>query len=171
MIVFLDTDNLKVLLYYDKGLREIPFSQINSLKKIVPSGNLIYITNAVETSVNDIVNLVSEVYDGEIEKEVEKKKEEKIYIHSISDGVILIPEGDFKLKGRYDIRKINEKIFNMMKNSDSLKSLLASGKVVRITKTERKNLLIEQKIKMEEAYLLECISIKWNPEVIHQQEK
>ena len=61
MILYIDTENETVFLYEGKKAVEIPFSEISTLNEYTKGRAVYYINQIVETSTEDVINLVASI--------------------------------------------------------------------------------------------------------------
>jgi hypothetical protein len=143
MILFLDEQNKKVMIYTESGLREVYFSEINALSDIIGNEILLYITAAQEVSVNDVVSLVYQI-TGESEALEEQVEEDKLfYLWSNSDKPVFIEDADIRFLGRTDFKLYDKEMKQKIKESMTLSSLVRNGKIMIVGESKKRILFRE----------------------------
>jgi hypothetical protein len=144
MIVFLDIKSKTVKVYSRTGETSIPFRNIQKLNKFKAIGNeVLYITDAIKTDIDDIVNLVEESYGKKkniINKDDIWDSEEALFVRSSSRSNIVLSDLDLELKGLNDFKSLSDLIKTHgeknMKNNRIFNQLLDSGKIEILTLNE-----------------------------------
>ena len=58
MVVFVDVNLREIHIYSENGIRKIPFHDAHILSEIVGNQQINYVTNVMETSADEVINLV-----------------------------------------------------------------------------------------------------------------
>lgn len=146
MIVFLKIDEQIIEIYTDSGKKIFNFEDVNKLYEYVDNEKVYYITNATETDVKSIVSLIESV--GVKVKPVNPIfLSNKKYIHSISNGTIIISE-DIKFNGKYDIKDYDEEMIKNVDEFPLLKTLIEKNKIEIIGESKKYQILKDFKEEM-----------------------
>lgn len=138
IIAFIDKEKQLINLYTNKGCLSVPFSQVNKLLQV--KDKILYVTKAQYTTSRDIVNLLQNQKVNSIPaKNISGKK----YIHSVKEGVLIIPDISYKFMGRYDIKPLDNDMKANIKSSDIMQNYIKQGILAIIDENGRDNLLIE----------------------------
>ena len=164
MIVFLNQEEQNVTIYKEDGVHIVPFSNINQIYSIIGNNNVLYVTDAIETNTQDIVELVSELTGQEIipPKIVDKMDSTYVsigsnieYVHSVSIGPFDIPDLNsppekyksiIKFASRYDIKFFDDDFKAKIKKYPIINQCIKSGKLKIINENE-KNMLFKERDK------------------------
>lgn len=141
MIVFIDVKSNMIQLYSEKGIKSIPFNQVDTLKYHTAGvNNILYITQAIDASVQDVISLVK-AQSGQTDSPQAKidTKNDPLHVRFTGKGVlnitdlgvttkdgVLEPETfrgpvDFKLLSHLEKKGFNE--------SGQVQALLKAGKL------------------------------------------
>jgi hypothetical protein len=132
MVILLDVNNRLINVYTDNGLESFDFSNVNALNKYTAEEDVIYITNAVKTSIEDIKNTVNVI--SENLGDIQIKKNEKSFIRSVK-GYIILDKLNLKLKGPLDFKPLSNFDKDFL-NDTQIKNLLKIKKIEIITESE-----------------------------------
>lgn len=146
--VFIDTKNEKIVLFSDDNVvTNVPFTDIHILDEF-KNEQVYYITDVMDTTISEVVDLVKNSFDINFKEIPEKKEqpEEEIdnntsFIHASRDKNIFIDE-TLVLEGKYHVVLINDNIKEKMKK-DPLKKLISKGIVKVINEKQRRDLMKE----------------------------
>lgn len=144
MIVFLNVNKKEIDLYTDGGKKTISFEDVNKLYEFYNDEKIYYITNAVETDIKSIADVI-EQSGIKVKAPNPLFLSKKKYIHSISNGTIVIDE-ELSFEGKYDIKDYNQDIINKIKQSPLLKTLIDRKKIEIIGEAKKYTLMEEKKI-------------------------
>jgi len=151
MVLFIDMEKQAVLLYGEKGLTTLPFSKIGSLNQYVANKKVYYVTEAVETDANEILNLVCSI-TGQDPNELPAAPiisaaaddDGEVYIHYTGTGSMIIADIGITLQGKFDIRTLYE-MQPLIAKSAMLQKLMKQGKVAIVNSKQRKQLMKEKR--------------------------
>ena len=138
-MILLDIEKQKINLYKKDGLIEIPFQKATELYKFLESNNVLYITNAVETTAQEVINLIKST-GVSIEKMPDTTGIQ--YLHASGEETLYINEF-LKFEGKYDIKLIDEEMKQTIEQIPLLKHLVNNKKLEIINSFQRKKLLQE----------------------------
>ena len=152
MVLFIDMEKQAVLLYGEKGLTTLPFSKIGSLNQYVANKKVYYVTEAVETDANEILNLVCSI-TGQDPNELPAAPiisaaaddDGEVYIHYTGTGSMIIADIGITLQGKFDIRTLYE-MQPLIAKSAMLQKLMKQGKVAIVNSKQRKQLMKEKRV-------------------------
>lgn len=147
MIVFLNEEENKIYLYTDNGKISLDFKDVNKMYEYIGDSEVYYITNAVKTNIKLISNLIEEM-GVNISPINPIYLSNKKYIHSISNGTIIISE-DIKFNGKYDIKEYDKNMKKNINNFPLLKTLIEKNKIEIIGEAKRQQVLKEFKKERE----------------------
>jgi len=136
MIVFLDTQNNTITVYRDDGVLRIPFEKAGALYKLNENEKIIYVTNAVETSAEDIVQLISslgiKVQSGGDVVLPPQPQEDYEVLRSTSKAIMKLTEPPLIFMTPYDfypLTRLKEKFGDDVLNKEQVKRLLGAKKL------------------------------------------
>ena len=100
MLVLIDQEIGKIIVYTDSGKKEISFSDKESIIDIAGANTLYYVTSAVEADAYDIVSIVEQL-SGNYIQPVQQPQQEQLasgpkYFRSTVKGILVIPNPDAK---------------------------------------------------------------------------
>jgi len=151
MIVLLDTQRLKIEIYTESGMRSFAFEEADLLKEIIKNKKVLYVTNGIMATAQEIVETISAILKQRSEEL--SNSDEIIYLRSTCPGVLNIPQlynitikekedllfqNPFDAKPMYEILRDYGK--NIFKQSKTIRGLLKSGKLQIIGETELNDL-------------------------------
>jgi hypothetical protein len=147
MIVLIDTEKQAVHIYGENGVKTIMFDKIGSLSSYIGDKSVYYVTNAVETTANDIINLVCDITGIEVqpEQQIIIPDDSQTYLHYDGNGSMIISDVNLKLEGKFDVRPIDDKMQLIIARSSMLQKLMKNGKVKVINSQKKKELDIGRK--------------------------
>jgi hypothetical protein len=145
MVLFLDVNSSMIVLYGEEGVVRIPFQNAGQLYDHMESNEVLYITNAVQTTGQEVVNMIKGM--GVSVHDV--KSEKPSYIHVAEDGVIPIDEY-LRFRGKYDVHPLDDAFIKKIKETPLLQTLIKTGKLELITSSRRKELAEEYNRKEDE---------------------
>jgi len=150
MILFVDVEKNMLKLYGEKGLQNIPFSEVSFLEDYIGKENILYVTNATEVNADDVKKLICSI-TGQTVKEMEDISN-NYYIHSTVNETIVIPDINVKFEGSTDCKLLDNEMKKMIENSPLLMSLIKSNKI-RIIKEGEKRHLDREKRKLRKKFV------------------
>ena len=137
MIVLIDVKNQDILLYKEEGLIRIPFDEASSIVEYTGEDKVPYVTNAINVSSDDIINLINSMG---IKSQVKVETSTNKYLCGTVEGMIYINE-DLKFEGRYDCKLIDENMKKYIKESNLLQTLIKNKKIEIIGELKKNELL------------------------------
>ena len=151
MIVFINQKTKKIELYDKSGAVFISFNESWKLKNYIKEGKVLYITNAVETTVDKIIETLN-VMRG-FKKDAQGKQlsneKEPLYIHTIGREYLNMASVKIMFKGAtdfYSVANIKKDFGNDIFEKDrTLKVYIENGKLEIITASEMNQFLSEYK--------------------------
>lgn len=93
MIVFLEPDKQILKLYTEKGMEIFEFDEVDDLVKQIGKQKVLYITNAIETTGNMILETVNQMIKssaGSSNNQFDELDQQTYYLQSLSKGVVHI---------------------------------------------------------------------------------
>ncbi len=147
MVLFLDVNSNTIALYGEKGVTRMPFQQAEQLCEHVGDNNILYITNAVQTTVQDVINMIKGM-GITLEKVQPLVQEKKTYIHVAGEEIIPIDDM-LRFRGHYDAHPLTPDLIQRIKETPLLQLLIKNNKLELITSSERK-LLEEERVRKED---------------------
>ena len=151
MIVFINQKTKKIELYDKNGHIFISFNESWKLKNYAKEGKVLYITNAVETTFDKIIETLN-VMRG-LGKDAEGKQisnaKEPLYIHTIGREYLNMSSVKIMFKGAtdfYSVANIKRDFGNdIFEKDNTLKAYIENGKLEIITASEMNQFLSEYK--------------------------
>jgi hypothetical protein len=154
MIVLIDVENKIINLYNECGLKKIPFKDSYILQQY--SEPIYYITNAIETTSDQIIDFISDIQEeNHIQDDtirfsnelIEKNEliEENYYLHNVSEKTSCIPDLNIYFKGKYDCKLLDDKFKYVVQKSKVLQNLIKIGELEIIGENKKRELLVQQK--------------------------
>lgn len=163
MVIFVDVNLREIHIYSDTGIRKIPFHDAHTLTTIIGNQKINYITNIIETTAGEIVNLVRGISGQKpiartqrnIVPDLEIAKE-ATYLHSTSKGTLLIPDMDDKpapgqkgyirkslirFEGSGDCKLFDDDMKEKIKKSPMLRTLIKKGTIEIIGEQQKTEFL------------------------------
>lgn len=152
MIVFIDQKNKKIEMYDKKGLISISFNESWKLKNYIKEGKVLYITNAIETTMDKIMETVDSIRgfspNADGTKNTSNNKE-PLYIHTIGREYINMKSIGIMFKGAtdfYSVGNIKKQFGNdVFEKDDTLRAYMNNGKLEIMTSSEMSKFLLEYK--------------------------
>jgi hypothetical protein len=164
MVVFVDVNTRQILIYDENGVRKIPFHDAHILTDIVGNKKINYVTNVMETQASDVVDLVRGISGQRplannqkvVAPDLAENVKEASYLHSKSNGTLLIPDMDDKpapgekghvrqalirFNGTGDCKLFDDDMKEKIKKSPLLRSLIKKG-TIEMVGEQRKNELL-----------------------------
>lgn len=162
MVVFVDVNTRQILIYDENGVRKIPFHDAHILTDVVGNQKINYVTNVMETTAPEVVDLVRGIsgqkpLDNSIQRQISPDLVENIkeasYLHSTSNGTLLIPDMDDKpvegqkghvrkalvrFEGMGDCKLFDDDMKEKIKKSSLFRSLIKKG-TIEIIGEQKKN--------------------------------
>ena len=149
MIVLLDIETQKMMLYKRDGLVEISFPNATQLLNHIDDENVFYVTNAIEVNGNEIVSIIQQM-GVNLQDEIPSDGGAK-YLHGASNGTIFIHE-DLKFEGKFDCKLLDGKLTQEIKQTPLLQKLIQNKKIEIIGEVRRRRLMEEfRSMEMERA--------------------
>lgn len=152
MIAFIDIQNKNVKLYTEKGLINIPFQEVNTLKQLVKNNKILYITNAIYTSADEIINIINgNSKQNNKTKTIKKdnsvnKKDKRLFLYP-KKGSVALSDINFIFRSKYDLKLLDKEMKLNIKHSKELQNMLKRGIIEVVDANKRKEILKEKEIK------------------------
>ena len=164
MIVFIDVNTREIQVYGKNGIQKIPFHDAHILVDILGNQKIRYVTNVMETQAEEVVNLVRGISGQRpitktqrtISPDMAENVQECSYLHSISKGLLIIPDMDdmpapgqkghirralVRFEGNGDCKLFDDDMKANIKKSPLLRSLIKKG-TIEIIGERQKNQLV-----------------------------
>lgn len=159
-LVFLDMEQQCILLFSEGGMNRIPLSQMYVLKSMIKNEPVLYVSDAMVTNANEIVNLVSSLNQSDYEnvgshieqpqaamtKEDAYASGENIFARSTKQGLVFIndmgqkdPQGNrtgHSFKGPLDFQPVSYLDQIGFNESQQIHSLISSGIIELIPQSQ-----------------------------------
>jgi len=103
MIIFIDAKSLTVKIYSETGMKSIAFEEVDLLKGILKNQKAIYVTNAVVTGADSIIQTVQQLQKQRSERL--SKSGEPMYLRCTLPGPMNIPDIRNKNTGKKETVK------------------------------------------------------------------
>jgi hypothetical protein len=158
MIIFVNQKIKKIELYDKNGLVSIPFNESWKLKNYMKEGKVLYITNAIETTIDRIMETVDSIRGFGKDSQgnqISSNGKEPLYIHYAKGKEYLnMASINIMFKGVtdfYAVDKIKKQFGDdIFEKDDILKMYLGNGKLEIITASEMNQFLSEYVDEREE---------------------
>lgn len=148
MILFLDAQNSIIELYNEEGVVRIPFQDAGQLYNYIEENqNILYITNAVQTTPIEVVNMIKSM--GIVVQDDLFVDTGVRYLRSPFQGTIYINEF-LKFEGEFDIKLIDEAMAQTIKTNQLLQQLIKNKKIEVIGERRRGKLMMKYKSSQEQ---------------------
>jgi len=152
MILFIDKENASVIVYTDNGKKDIPFEEIEDLHDAVRNESFLYVTDAVETDSDEVVNLVRQILPAPAAIGIgveEINVNEVHFLRSCVNGPMLISEVGIEFEGPTDMKQIDEDLYTLIERSVALQEMIKK-KQIEIIDRRRMN-AIKREYRRDEA--------------------
>ena len=147
MIIFIDTKSLTVKIYSETGMRSIAFEEVDLLKGMLKNKKAIYVTNAVVTGADSIIQTVQQLQKQRSERL--SKSGEPMYLRCTLPGPMNIPDirnkntgkkETIKFAGPFDGLMVSDLISDFgsefFQRNKTIRTLLKSGKLQVVGESE-----------------------------------
>ena len=137
MVVLLDIERQVLTLYGKKGMVEMPFTQAAAMYDYLEGDNVLYITNAMEVSASEVLNVIKGmgvVIQNDIVQETGFK-----YLHAPGEESIYIEE-HLQFKGKFDCKRIDEGMTQLIETNPILQNLIRAKKIEIIGERKKASL-------------------------------
>lgn len=164
MVVFVDVNTREIHIYGDNGIQKIPFHDAHILIDIIGNQKIRYVTNVMETSAEEVVNLVRGISGQRqiastqrvITPDLEETVQECSYLHSVSKGLLIIPDMNdspapgekghirkalVRFEGNGDCKLFDDNMKENIKKSQLLRNLIKKGTIEIIGEKQKNKLL------------------------------
>lgn len=171
MVVFVDVNTRQILIYDENGVRKVPFHDAHILINIIGNKKINYVTDVMETTATEVVDLVRGISGQKpittaqrtMPPDLEETVKEASYLHSTSNGTLLIPDMDDKpaagqkghvrkalirFEGRGDCKLFDEDMKEKIKKSPLLRNLIKKGTIEMIGEQKKNELRSVTKAEM-----------------------
>ena len=150
MIIFLDIESGTIKAYTEKGLEELSFADADLLLAYGKDQEVVYVTNAIQTTIRDVVKTAMSQTDQATYPEEDKE----FYIQSSKKGSIYISDIGLEFSGPDDCKLITPELQEVIESSPMAKQLLKRGDLKIINRIERKKAVREAQRKREKHDML-----------------
>jgi hypothetical protein len=153
MIIFVDVNLREIHVYAEDGLKKIAFHNAHTLESVIGNKKVRYITNIVETTPNEIANLVRGI-SGQQPLTTQTQRTigpdldviiKTEYLHSISKGTLLVSDLGIRFDGSADCKPFNEKMKEQIKQSPIMRNLIKKGTLEIVGEQRKNELLIDNR--------------------------
>jgi hypothetical protein len=134
LIVLVEPSEQMVYLYGEFN-RDIPFDELYVLKQFITGRDVLYVSQAEESSGDDVLELVSAIVEQDPPLSSEKK-----FIRVLKEGYTQIPELKMRFAGPKDAKDLSVLGFDIFDRSSTLRKLLLEGKVEVLSEEKMKKL-------------------------------
>lgn len=127
MIVFLEPDKQILRLYTEKGMEIFEFDEVDDLVKQIGKQKVLYITNAIETTGNMILETVNQMIKssaGSSNNQFDELDQQTYYLQSLSKGVVHIQDINVTFEGPGDCKLIDEEMAELIQQSVILRQMM-----------------------------------------------
>jgi len=155
MIVLLDIDNKCINLYNEDGINKISFYNIEEIYDYIALNQKVYyVTNAIETNVDDLIKVVSSITGKET---ISSSNSNIRYLHSTCTGPLNIPDPNSKpeedipimsFNNSYDLKILDTFLEDKIKQYPVILNAIKRGKIEIINEIQ-KNKILAKKRKVE----------------------
>ena len=134
MIILVDTREQKIKWYKDDGVEVYEFSEIDDLAEEIGDKNVLYVTNAIEASSLDLVDLVSQLSGNSIHMDasglgLDALNTKMEFLQSTFGGTLHIQDVSLTFHGPGDCKPLDEEMKELIRESTVFRLLLQQGKV------------------------------------------
>lgn len=133
IIVLIDSQERAVRLF-GKYNRVIPFSMAFVIPSLLAGQEVLYVTAIEAVAGDDVVNVLTYLITEE------DQPTEKLYIRSLTEGYVRIPELKLTFSGPKDAKPIDNYGWDLFDRSPTLKKLLMDDKIEVLTESRAKAL-------------------------------
>ena len=157
MIILLDQEKKCLHVYNSTGKKTIPFESVNQLRQCqIDTEPVYYVTQAVETDIQQILELVSSV-TGLPTAPVFSSNQK--YLHSTKKGPLVIPDPSappekpselLKFHDYYDIKPMDNLLKNLITNNPIIQRVLINGQIEIIDDIRKNKIMEEKRIELEQ---------------------
>jgi len=144
MIVFLNPTD-RTITICDKIVTVYSWSQTKTLKSILSGNNVIYVTDAVETSGEEVLQVIQESMTEDDLGDQTIVANEQLYFHTTQSGAMMVSYANkvYTFKGAGDLRKIQDLPEGLLENCSYVVDGMKSG-LFEIVGEEEKNQILEE---------------------------
>lgn len=140
-LVFIDQENGCVRICGEKTVQKVPFSQISTLKKILPFSDIVYVSDAQYVDKEFIINTVQEL-NTYLDPQNEEKPNKEWYLKS-NKGVVMIPGTEMSVgstaSSMISLKQLQKKYNIDAWNNDFVQKMRDEGFLEIIDEDERKS--------------------------------
>lgn len=137
MIVLVDQKNELITLYTEDGRDVFHFDDAQDFVDKVRYRKVLYITNAIETTANEVAKLVSNSATGDDNT----NRDQQYFIRSTVRGVLHIQDIDLSFRGIGDCKPIDAELAELIQQSFQLKQMIKLGKVEIINEKQMRKVV------------------------------
>lgn len=170
MVVFIDVNTREIHIYSDSGIRKIPFHDAHILTDIVGNQKINYVTNVMETTASEVVDLVRGISGQKPTARTQRMItpdleviQESTYLHSTRNGTLIIPDMDHnpaegqkgfirralvRFEGPGDCKAFDDDMKEKIKKSSLLRNLVKKGTLEMVGEQKKNELVKLLKLEM-----------------------
>ena len=130
-------------IYSENGCNHCSFSETETIKQLIGNEKIIYITKAIETTRQDVLDIVDSLANS-MTKQMLQQTGEKAYLRSTLKGYMHLPDLETTFEGPVHFVPLND-IFekygkDIFQKNKTLNNMLRNGKLQILTETQRSKL-------------------------------
>ena len=152
IIVFINPDKKNILVCNGKNIDIYDFDDADIFLEDYKGKKCTYVTDVVETTIEEVVSLVEEIVGHDELQEADNKTH---FIHSTREGTLLIPDTNIALRGPGECKIFDHEMYKLVQDSFAIRQLIRKGileiitnaqmkKIVKSTRRENKKLFDRQ---------------------------
>jgi len=152
MIVLLDINNKCINIYNEDGINKISFYDIEEIYDYIASDQKVhYVTNAIETNVDDLIKVVSSITGKET---ISSNNSNIRYLHSTCTGPLNIPDPNskpeeyksiIKFNGYYDLIVLDTFMEDKIKQYPIILTAIKNKKIEIINEIQKNKILAKKR--------------------------
>jgi len=159
MIVMINQQTKTIMLYTDTGVVEIPFSAVNDLNNFIsPKDKITYVTNAIETTVGSVIQLIENTYPTidrvQVGADDLTKTDDTYFLRSTTKGTLLLSDvGELGLsfQGITDMKEIDNTLKKLIRESFVLQSMIKSKQLQIVNQAGMRRIIQQHQKETESA--------------------
>tara|TARA_Y100000034_G_C6790617_1_gene353978 strand:- start:117 stop:821 length:705 start_codon:yes stop_codon:yes gene_type:complete len=162
MIVMVNQQTKTIMLYTDTGVVGIPFSEANDLNNFISSkDNILYVTNAIETTVGSVIQLIENTYPAidrvQVGTDDLTKTDDTYFLRSAVKGTVVLSgvlddAGEpLSFYGVTDMKEIDDKLKKLIEESFVLQSMIKSKQLQVVNQAGMRRIIQQHQRETESA--------------------
>lgn len=145
MIVLLDTDRQKVLVYTESGMQMVSFANAEVLKRIIGNRQVTYVTQGMQTGAQEIIDVVNQLrgVPSDPVAAYQNSKNQSLYLRSTRRGVFSVQiakDYSLVLNGPLHFVPVSTLPKNVLKTSETIRNLLDQNILQIVSQPEMQHL-------------------------------